>query len=115
VKCRFCSFSDDKVIGFARMPRWGGDPPPQGMLECGRLFTTIRAYRRNSLHGHQKDGLPRALRHRQKILQGLLKSCEKRPVQTAKLEALVDEVEASSTKSAGENLSAKTSEGRRNF
>src|ERR1700685_1292379 len=40
----------------------------------------------------KKDGL-RERFDRQKILQGLLKSCEKRPVPTAKLEALVDEVE----------------------
>jgi len=40
----------------------------------------------------KKDGR-RERFDRQKILQGLLKSCEKRPVQTAKLEALVDEVE----------------------
>ncbi len=40
----------------------------------------------------KKDGR-RERFDRQKILQGLLKSCEKRPVATAKLEALVDEVE----------------------
>jgi transcriptional repressor NrdR len=40
----------------------------------------------------KKDGR-RERFDRQKILQGLLKACEKRPVPTAKLEALVDEVE----------------------
>jgi transcriptional repressor NrdR len=40
----------------------------------------------------KKDGR-RERFDRQKILQGLLKSCEKRPVATAKLEALVDDVE----------------------
>jgi transcriptional repressor NrdR len=40
----------------------------------------------------KKDGR-RERFERQKILQGLLKACEKRPVPTAKLEAMVDEVE----------------------
>ncbi len=64
MKCPFCAQIEDKVID-SREAR------------TGELIRRRRDERFD----------------RQKILQGLLKSCEKRPVSTAKLEAIVDEVE----------------------
>jgi transcriptional repressor NrdR len=92
VKCPFCLFSDDKVID-SREGR-AGDliRRRRECLKCGRRFTT---YERIDEIPHmvvKKDGR-RERFDRQKILQGLLKSCEKRPVAMSKLEALVDEVE----------------------
>ena len=61
-------------------------------LKCGRRYTTYERIDEIPYMVVKKDGR-RERFDRQKILQGLLKSCEKRPVATAKLEALVDEVE----------------------
>jgi len=61
-------------------------------LRCGRRFTTYERIDEIPYMVIKKDGR-REKFDRQKILQGLLKSCEKRPVATPKLEALVDEVE----------------------
>jgi transcriptional repressor NrdR len=61
-------------------------------LKCGRRYTTYERIDEIPYMVIKKDGR-RERFDRQKILQGLLKSCEKRPVATAKLEALVDEVE----------------------
>jgi len=59
---------------------------------CGRRFTTYERIDEIPYMVVKKDGR-RERFDRQKLLQGLLKACEKRPVSTAKLEALVDEAE----------------------
>ncbi len=62
-------------------------------MKCGRRFTT---YERIDEIPHmvvKKDG-SREKFDRQKILAGLLKACEKRPVSMSKLEEIVDEAEA---------------------
>ena len=61
-------------------------------LKCSRRFTTYERIDEIPYMVIKKDGR-RERFDRQKILQGLLKSCEKRPVATSRLEALVDEVE----------------------
>jgi transcriptional repressor NrdR len=61
-------------------------------LKCGRRFTTYERIDEIPYMVVKKDGR-RERFDRQKLLQGLLKACEKRPVATPKLQALVDEVE----------------------
>jgi transcriptional repressor NrdR len=92
VKCPFCACTDDKVID-SREGR-AGDliRRRRECLKCGRRYTTYERIDEIPYMVIKKDGR-RERFDRQKILQGLLKSCEKRPVATAKLESLVDEVE----------------------
>ena len=92
MKCPFCSHVDDKVID-SREGR-AGDliRRRRECLRCGRRFTTYERIDEIPYMVVKKDGR-REKFDRQKILQGLLKSCEKRPVATLKLESLVDEVE----------------------
>jgi transcriptional repressor NrdR len=92
VKCPFCSTLEDKVID-SREGR-AGDliRRRRECLKCGRRYTTYERIDEIPYMVIKKDGR-RERFDRQKILQGLLKSCEKRPVATAKLESLVDEVE----------------------
>jgi transcriptional repressor NrdR len=92
VKCPFCSFSDDKVID-SREGRTGDlIRRRRECLQCGRRFTTYERIDEIPYMVIKKDGR-RERFDRQKILHGLLKSCEKRPVAMPKLEALVNEVE----------------------
>jgi transcriptional repressor NrdR len=92
MKCPFCSSVDDKVID-SREGRVGDlIRRRRECLKCGRRYTTYERIDEIPYMVIKKDGR-RERFDRQKILQGLLKSCEKRPVATAKLEALVDEVE----------------------
>ena len=92
MKCPFCSSVEDKVID-SREGR-AGDliRRRRECLKCGRRYTTYERIDEIPYMVIKKDGR-RERFDRQKILQGLLKSCEKRPVATAKLESLVDEVE----------------------
>jgi transcriptional repressor NrdR len=92
VKCPFCAQVEDKVID-SREGRTGElIRRRRECLHCGRRFTTYERIDEIPYMVIKKDGR-REKFDRKKILQGLLKSCEKRPVSTAKLEALVDEVE----------------------
>jgi transcriptional repressor NrdR len=92
VKCPFCSFRDDKVID-SREGRTGDlIRRRRECLKCGRRFTTYERIDEIPYMVIKKDGR-RERFDRQKVLQGLLKACEKRPVATGKLETVVDEVE----------------------
>jgi transcriptional repressor NrdR len=92
LKCPFCSHLDDKVVD-SREARTGDlIRRRRECLKCSRRFTTYERIDEIPYMVIKKDGR-RERFDRQKILQGLLKACEKRPVATGKLEAMVDEVE----------------------
>jgi transcriptional repressor NrdR len=93
VKCPFCGHQDDKVVD-SREARVGDlIRRRRECLKCERRFTTYERIDEIPYMVIKKDGR-REKFDRQKILQGLLKACEKRPVAVNKLEALVDEAEA---------------------
>src|SRR6204780_5649429 len=92
MKCPFCNHMEDKVVDSRESKEGDAIRRRRECLACERRFTTYERIDEIPYMVIKKDG-PRERFDRQKILQGLLKSCEKRPVATAKLEALVDEVE----------------------
>jgi transcriptional repressor NrdR len=92
VKCPFCAHVDDKVIDSREGRNGDTIRRRRECLKCGRRFTTYERIDEIPYMVIKKDGR-RERFERQKILQGLLKACEKRPVPTPKLEAIVDEVE----------------------
>ena len=92
MKCPFCSSLEDRVVDSRE---GGGGELIRRRRECNRCHRRYTTYERIDEIPYmvvKKDGR-RERFDRQKVLQGLLKACEKRPVPTAKLEALVDEVE----------------------
>ncbi len=92
MKCPFCAHLDDKVVD-SREGREGDlIRRRRECLKCGRRFTTYERIDEIPYMVVKKDGR-RERFDRQKILQGLLKACEKRPVATPKLEALVEDIE----------------------
>ena len=93
MKCPFCAHLDDKVVD-SREARTGDlIRRRRECLKCNRRFTTYERIDEIPYMVIKKDGR-REKFERQKILQGLLKACEKRPVPVSKLEAIVDEAEA---------------------
>ncbi len=92
MKCPFCTNLDDKVVD-SREARTGDlIRRRRECLKCSRRFTTYERIDEIPYMVIKKDGR-REKFERQKLLQGLLKACEKRPVPTVKLEAIVDEAE----------------------
>src|ERR1700684_3412003 len=81
MKCPYCGFAQDRVV------------ESRECEGCIKRFTTYERIDEIPYMVVKKDGR-REKFERQKVLSGLLRACEKRPVSAAKLEAIVDETEA---------------------
>ena len=93
MKCPFCAHLEDRVVD-SREAKIGDTIRRRRECEkCGRRFTTYERIDEIPYMVVKKDGR-REKFDRHKILAGLLKACEKRPVPTAKLEEIVNEAEA---------------------
>ena len=104
MKCPFCSNMDDKVVD-SREARTGDlIRRRRECLKCGRRFTTYERIDEIPYMVIKKDGR-REKFERHKLLQGLLKACEKRPVAMAKLAEVVDEVDSMLADSADREIS----------
>ena len=93
MKCPFCSSVEDRVVDSREAKIGDVIRRRRECAKCGRRFTT---YERIDEIPHmlvKKDGR-REKFDRQKLLAGLLKACEKRPIPTVKLEEIVNEAEA---------------------
>jgi transcriptional repressor NrdR len=93
MRCPFCSHLDDKVVDSREAKTGDLIRRRRECLKCERRFTTYERIDEIPYMVIKKDGR-REKFERQKILQGLLKACEKRPVPVGKLETIVDEAEA---------------------
>ena len=93
MKCPFCSHLEDKVVDSRESKEGDVIRRRRECLSCGKRFTS---YERIDQIPHmvvKKDGR-RERFDREKVLQGLLKACEKRPVPVKALEQIADGVEA---------------------
>ena len=93
MKCPFCSHLQDKVVDSREAREGDVVRRRRECLDCGRRFTTYERIDEIPYVVIKKDGR-RERFDRGKVLAGLLRACEKRPVPMQKLEALVDEVES---------------------
>ncbi len=92
MRCPFCSRFDDKVID-SRTAREGEViRRRRECLECKRRFTTYERIEENLPVLVKKDNR-RENFDRTKVMAGLKKACEKRPISSAALEASVDRIE----------------------
>ncbi len=91
--CPFCGHSQDKVIDSRESKEGNVVRRRRECLACERRFTTYERIDEIPYMVVKKDGR-REKFERQKVLTGLLKACEKRPVPMGKLAEIVDEVEA---------------------
>ena len=95
MKCPRCGFADSKVVD-SRPTEGGGIRRRRECLQCKNRFTTYETYELTNtapLVVIKKDGSLQ-LFDRNKILTGMLQACYKRPVTTAQISRIVDEIEA---------------------
>ncbi|MGA2183099.1 MAG: transcriptional regulator NrdR [Bryobacteraceae bacterium] len=102
--CPFCGFREDRVIDSRESREGDSIRRRRQCLSCERRFTTYERTDEIPYMVVKKDGR-REKFDRQKVLAGLLKACEKRPVSMARLAELVDEVEAKLVDNADRELS----------
>jgi transcriptional repressor NrdR len=104
MKCPFCNHIEDKVVDSRESREGDAIRRRRQCLECKRRFTTYERIDEVPYMVIKKDGR-REKFDRQKVLSGLLKACEKRPVGMGRLAELVDQVEAKVTDSADREIS----------
>ena len=104
MKCPFCNHLHDKVVDSRESKEGEAIRRRRECLACERRFTTYERIDEVPYMVVKKDGR-REKFDRQKVLGGLLKACEKRPVSMAKLSDLVNRVESKVSDSPDREIS----------
>src|SRR5947209_14749263 len=93
MKCPFCGHSEDKVVDSRETKEGESIRRRRECLKCGKRFTTYERIDEIPYMVVKKDGR-REKFERQKVLSGLLRACEKRPISMGKLEQIVNDAES---------------------
>ena len=94
MKCPYCGHLGDKVVDSRESREGEVIRRRRECLECGKRFTSYERIDEIPYMVVKKDG-SRERFDRQKVIHGLLKACEKRPVSVSALEGIADRVESS--------------------
>ena len=92
MKCPFCENQDTKVIDSRPTEDGHAIRRRRECDACGKRFTTYEKVEQMILMVIKKDGSREAF-DRNKIMNGIIRACEKRPVPMAEIEKVVDEIE----------------------
>ncbi len=91
MKCRYCSSTESKVVDSRPTEDGTSIRRRRECINCGKRFTTYEKIEEIPIMVIKKDGTREPF-DSEKILSGVRKACEKRPVSTADMEFLVDNV-----------------------
>lgn len=92
MKCPFCAYRDSRVVDSRAVEDGSSIRRRRECPECGRRFTTYEKYEETPLVVSKKDGR-RELFDGKKLLAGLLKAFEKRPVSYEKIQEIAESIE----------------------
>ncbi len=92
MRCPFCAHIEDKVVDSREAKDGDSIRRRRECLSCGRRFTSYERIDDIPYMVVKKDGKRESF-DRSKILSGLLRACEKRPISTPQLEAIVEDAE----------------------
>ena len=121
MKCPYCGFKESKVVDSRPADEGNSIRRRRECLSCEKRFTTYETMESLPMVVIKKDG-SRQTFDRSKVLNGMIRACEKRPVPLAELERLTDEIEQNlqnslerevSTEAIGEQVMEKAQGGGR--
>ena len=92
MKCPFCGYTESKVIDSRPAEGYTMIRRRRECLSCQKRFTTYESIERMPLVVVKRDGLRQSF-DRVKLINGMVRACEKRPVPLEKLESIADEIE----------------------
>lgn len=92
MKCPFCGDIEDKVVDSRTSPEGDATRRRRECLKCSRRFTTYEHVEKSNVMVVKKDGRREPF-DKNKLLSGLVKACEKRPVSMEKMQQIVDDAE----------------------
>lgn len=92
MKCPFCGYKEDKVVDSRATAEESAVRRRRECLKCGKRFTTYEYIEDFSLMVIKKDNRREPF-DRKKLLAGIIKACEKRPVSRERMEDIATSVE----------------------
>ena len=92
MRCPFCGYEESKVIDSRPTDEGEAIRRRRECLNCAKRFTTYEKIETIPLMVIKKDG-SRQMFDREKLLNGIIRACEKRPVATSDMEHIVNEIE----------------------
>ncbi len=106
MRCPFCTHDEDKVIDSRSSNEGKSVRRRRECIKCKKRFTTYEYIEEVPLMVIKKDGRREAF-DRNKIISGIMKACEKRPVSVEKIEGIVDKVEKELQKNFDKEVKAQ--------
>ena len=107
MKCPYCQYSESKVIDSRPTDEDEKIRRRRECIRCGKRFTTYEIIETTPLMVIKKDKTLEPF-DREKLLNGLLRACEKRPVTLKRLEQMVDVIEQRLKNSLEGEVSSRT-------
>jgi transcriptional repressor NrdR len=92
MKCPFCGYSDSKVIDSRPAEEGSTIRRRRECLACGKRFTTYEIIERLPLVVIKRDGSRQSF-DKVKLINGMVRACEKRPVALQEIERIADDIE----------------------
>lgn len=92
MKCPYCGYSESKVTDSRPADENSSIRRRRECLSCGKRFTTYETVESLPMVVVKKDGSRQSF-DRRKVLGGMIRACEKRPVPLAELEKIAEEIE----------------------
>jgi len=105
MRCPHCGYREDKVVDSRATQEESAIRRRRECLKCGKRFTTYEYVEEVSLMVIKKDGRREPF-DRKKMLSGMIKACEKRPVSMEKMEEIATQVERAIQKKSDREVSA---------
>lgn len=106
MRCSFCGYEDSKVLDSRPVEDGRCIRRRRECQKCGKRFTTYERMEEMSLLVVKRDG-SREIFDKNKILAGVVRACDKRPVPMSDLEAMVGDIEKELRNSMEKEVSAK--------
>ena len=106
MKCPYCGYQESKVVDSRPTDEGERIRRRRECLSCGKRFTTYEVIETTPLMVIKKDN-SREPFNRNKLLSGMLRACEKRPVSLNQLEQAIDEIEQSCQNSLVREVSSQ--------
>ena len=107
MKCPYCNNEDTKVKDKRETEDLEATRRRRECLKCNKRFTTYERVEEAAIIVVKKEG-KRERYERQKLINGIIKACEKRPISMDKIEKLVDSVESELRKRDSVEVDSKT-------
>ncbi|MBW2975489.1 transcriptional regulator NrdR [Candidatus Woesearchaeota archaeon] len=106
MRCPYCGLGETKVIETREAEDSDVTRRRRECLKCRKRFTTYERVEMLDLRVVKKDGRIEGF-DRSKVLNGILKACEKRPIKIEKMERIVDKIDSDLRKKESVEIPAK--------